>query len=213
MPLTKNEIREVQLGIIHYLIRVGVTANADIVSILKPLTSHDKLRGVKRSLTVEAQTKRKKAKSVRKAAVPQKKEKTGKTEMTLVKAKVNTKTASNQPVNEVKINLDEARIHSYKEEIKRFCNRAAREQIKYNKMTLAEIEAGNREVYREPYRTLYHQFDMIIGALLSQRGQTLGDYGLGFKLDKNSINYLDRVAKAGFIVTLYNVAKALYGNN
>jgi len=228
MKLTKDNIRLARMGVVRYLMLHGITDNADIVSVVKPLTSHDKLRGVKRSLTVTANNNAlRKAKEATKpifavgkpaAALSQQKGKNLVNKVILVKAKVRT---DEPAVKNNKVGIDDkpkamdlntARVNGYKEEIKRLCGRMSRRQIKEDKITFKDIQDSDREVYREPYRTLYHQFDVVLGELLAQNGYKLEDYGLGFKLDKNTNNYLDRVAKAGFIAKLHAVAKNLYGN-
>lgn len=216
MKLTKNQLREIHIGIVHYLLSVGITDNKDITQVIKPLISHDKLRGVKRSITVSKDVKLK----PKAAVVPnQKKGKLNEAKgKVTVKAKVKNLqthvTARNVDVEAIEAfdDLEKARIHAYKEEIKRFCNHGARSVIRQHNMTPEEIEAGGREVYREPYRTLYHQFDLRMNRMLAQQGKTIEQYGLGFRLNKNTQNYLDRVAKAGFIKALYQVARELYAN-
>jgi hypothetical protein len=229
MKLTKNQLREVHIGIVHYLLRIGITDNKDITQVIKPLLSHDKLRGVKRSITVSSDTKAKPL-----AAVPRQKGKPKAKAKLTVKAKVRTveKPQNVAIVRNVALNgvdlvaaeeyedfkakhreyLNQARVYAYKEEIKRFCGYAARKAIRENNMTPEEIEAGDREVYREPYRTLYHQFDLVLERILARQGKSLEECGLNFKLNKNAYNYLERVAKAGFIKILYGVAKDLYAN-
>ncbi len=200
-----------QIATVEFLAGFGVVENKDIAAVLGPLSSHDKLRGVKRSITVikNKNQKAKKKPEVKTVALakiyvnPK------------VKAKPREKTATGENITSQDLKVSDlatARIRGYKAEIIRLCGREARKNIMANNMSMHDIESSGREVYREPFRTLYHEFDAVISRKLENTGMTLADYGLGFKLDKNAANYLEKVANAGFLTHMYTVAKNLYGS-
>jgi len=62
-----NNTNKVHAGAVKLAIQNGITDNADLITCFKALTSADKLRGVKRSITVASQNRTAKAKP-RKAA-------------------------------------------------------------------------------------------------------------------------------------------------
>ena len=64
---TKETINTIHAGSVKLALNNGITSNEELVSIFKALTSSDKLRGVKRSITVAGQNKAKA--KVRKPAV------------------------------------------------------------------------------------------------------------------------------------------------
>jgi hypothetical protein len=217
-----NKIRNARMAIVSTLTNAGITDNKDIIQVVKPLTNADKLRGIKRSITVAGYGQ--KAKNNVKQTTAQK----GKiiSVITVAKAKPATTTFAPKAKPRAEVvapdvkpqdlskpdDLASAKIRGFKAEISRLCMREARKNISANNMTAEDIMENDREVYREPFRTLYHEFDSILANRLQEHGLKLSDYGLGFKLDKNSVNYMDKVANAGFITHMYAVAKNLYGS-
>lgn len=52
--MKETNMQELQQKLVKTLLKAGVTDNCDIVTVLRPLCNHDKLRGVKRSITVSS---------------------------------------------------------------------------------------------------------------------------------------------------------------
>lgn len=106
---------------------------------------------------------------------------------------------------------DTARDEMLRKEIHNLCMNKSVDDINARNLTNSDIKNSDRWVYRESYRTLYHEFDRIIGNRLKRIGATLSDYGLGYAFKKNASRYIDNIAKVGLLPELYTMAKALFG--
>lgn len=107
--------------------------------------------------------------------------------------------------------LDEVRDNFLKNDVMKLCKRYSNQLIAKRKLTRAAIEASDRWVYRESYRTIYHEFDRIMAQNLARDGHTLKDVGLGYANKKAGTRYIDTITAAGLMTVLHTVTQSLYG--
>jgi hypothetical protein len=92
----------------------------------------------------------------------------------------------------------------------KICARIAKDLIDARGLTKKAIDDSDRWVYREAHRTIYFEFDRIVGRKLKNAGRELKDYGLGYGSHKG--NYIDNIAKAGMLHELLAVARKMINN-
>jgi predicted secreted protein len=95
-------------------------------------------------------------------------------------------------------------------EFARLCSKIAGRLIESRKLSKKDIENSDRWIYREVHRTIYFEFDRILGHKLEKRGRSLKDFNLGY--GTHTGNYIDCIVKAGMLSELLAVARKMINN-